>query len=450
MEKAFTDQWTGKKILFASFPADGHFNPLTGLAVHLRKLGAEVRWYGSKAYSGKLKKLGIQHYPFQKAIDVEGNDFDKVFPDRLKKKTQLSRLKFDIIHAFILRGPEYYADILEIHKEFPFDVMIADCAFTGMPFVKELMKIPVVSVGVFPLSETSRDLPPGGLGMMPSHTLMGKIRQSFLRWFARQVIFREPNAVLHRVFDAYRIPHQRESVFDMLIRKSDLLLQSGTPGFEYSRSDLSRHIRFIGALLPYAPAEKREPWFDKRLNEYERVFLVTQGTVEKDIEKLLVPALEAFKGSENLVVCTTGGSKTSELRARFPQENLIIEDFIPFGDIMPYADAYITNGGYGGVMLGIENNLPLVVAGIHEGKNEINARVGYFKLGINLNTEKPTPQQIRKAAMEAAGNPLYKQNVERLSREFSHYHPEALCAEYTAALLPATNIPQQEKTEHAW
>ena len=29
--------------------------------------------------------------------------------------------------------------------------------------------------------------------------------------------------------------------------------------------------------------------------------------------------------------------------------------------------------GYGGVMLGIENQLPLVVAGLHEGKNEINA-----------------------------------------------------------------------------
>lgn len=446
-KKVSTRSWAGKKILFANFPADGHFNPLTGLAVYLKDLGADIRWYSSGTYTHKLKKLHIQHYPYRKAIDVESNNFDKVFPDRLKKKSQLAKLKFDIIHAFILRGPEYYADLTAIYKEFPFDVVIADCAFTGIPFIKELMKIPVVSVGVFPLAETSGDLPPAGLGIMPSHTLAGKIKQAFLRWFARQVIFRQPNAVLHRMFDEYKIPHHREGVFDMLIQKADLLLQSGTPGFEYSRSDLSKHVRFIGALLPYSPAEKREPWFDKRLNQYERVLLVTQGTVEKDIEKLLVPVLEAFKDSDNLVVCTTGGSKTDELRARFPQDNLVIEDFIPFGDVMPYADVYITNGGYGGVMLGIGNNLPLVVAGIHEGKNEINARVGYFKLGVNLGTENPTPQQVKTAVLKVTGDPVYKQQVEKLSREFSHYYPEELCADYIAALLPSENTRPKEKTE---
>src|SRR5688572_31858925 len=93
---------TGRKILFANFPADGHFNPLTGLAVYLKELGADVRWYSSRTYTEKLRKLQIMHYPFQKAIDVEGNNFDKVFPGRLKKKSQIGKLKFDIIHAFIL------------------------------------------------------------------------------------------------------------------------------------------------------------------------------------------------------------------------------------------------------------------------------------------------------------------------------------------------------------
>lgn len=444
------ERLAGRKILFANFPADGHFNPLTGLAMHLKNAGADVRWYSSKTYTGKLKKLGIQHYPFQKAVDVEGNNFDQAFPGRTKKKSQISKLKFDIIHAFILRGPEYYADIMDIFNEFPFDIMIADCAFTGIPFVKELMKIPVISIGVMPLSETSKDLPPGGLGMTPSGGWTGKVKQAVLRAFAKHVIFRAPNRVMYRVFDEYRIPHNRESVFDMLIRKSDLLLQSGTPGFEYKRSDMGKNIRFIGALLPFSSASARVPWFDKRLNEYERIILVTQGTVEKDIEKLLVPVLEAFRDPDHLVVCTTGGSGTKELKERFAQENLIIEDFIPFEDVMPYADVYITNGGYGGVMLGIENNLPLVVAGIHEGKNEINARVGYFKLGINLNTEKPSPGQVQKAVMEAVTNKVYKQNTERLSDEFMQYNPDELCAGYIADLLPAKNYRVEKEIQKTY
>lgn len=435
---------SGRRILFANFPADGHFNPLTGLAVYLKSLGADVRWYSSRNYTEKLKKMQIQHYPFQKAIDVEGNNFDKFFPDRVKHKSQISKLKFDIIHAFILRGPEYYADIVNIYKEFRFDLLVADCAFTGIPFVKDLMGIPVVSAGVFPLTETSKDLPPAGLGITPSYTWFGKIKQSLLRAITDRFIFNGPNKVLHEVFDAYKIPHSKEGVFDTLVRKSNILLQSGTPGFEYKRSDMGRNIRFVGALLPYSSGESKKTWFDKRLNEYERVFVVTQGTVEKDIEKLLVPTLEAFKDSHSLVICTTGGTGTAELRKRFPQENLIIEDFIPFADIMPYADVYITNGGYGGVMLGIENNLPLVVAGIHEGKNEINARVGYFNLGINLKTEKPSPQQVKKAVEKVINNKMYKENAEKLAQEFSLYDPNELSASIIADLLPAKNVKKEK------
>ncbi len=73
------------------------------------------------------------------------------------------KLNFDIQHMFILRAEEYYADILEIHRDFPFDLMICDNAFTAIPFVKDLMQKPVVVVGVLPLTETSKDLQPAGL-----------------------------------------------------------------------------------------------------------------------------------------------------------------------------------------------------------------------------------------------------------------------------------------------
>jgi len=102
-------------------------------------------------------------------------------------------------------------------------------------------------------------------------------------------------------------------------------------------------------------------------------------------------------------------------------------------------------------MMGIENNLPLVVAGVHEGKNEICARVGYFKLGINLKTEQPIPQQIRQAVDEVISNPVYKQQVHRLSAEFEQYEPAELFAGHIAQLLnngatvKSTAIRQIEK-----
>ncbi|MBS1661020.1 MAG: glycosyltransferase [Bacteroidetes bacterium] len=426
------------KILFANFPADGHFNPLTGLAVYLQEQGHDVRWYTSQTYAGKLRQMRIPSFLFKRAMDFSGDVLEEVFPERSKKHSQIAKLKFDIINAFILRGPEYYADIQELYKTFPFELLIADCAFTGIPFVKELMKIPVVSIGVFPLSETSRDLPPPGLGLMPSSSLLGRTRQAVLRKIARHFIFGEPNRVLYELLDQYKIPHNRESLFDMVIRKSDVLLQIGTPGFEYYRSDLGENVRFVGPLLPYTGGRKQSRWFDERLREYKNVVLVTQGTVERDVTKILVPTLEAFRGSkETLVVATTGGSGTQQLRESYPDRNMIIEDFIPFSEVMPYVTTYVTNGGYGGTMLGIMNRLPLVVAGVHEGKNEICARVGYFKLGINLGTERPTPRQIRDAVKKVRMDETYRCNVRALAEEFSRFDPYERSARCIAGALRA-------------
>jgi UDP:flavonoid glycosyltransferase YjiC (YdhE family) len=384
-------------------------------------------------------------------MDINSENVEEVFPEREKIKSQISKLRFDLVNAFILRGPEYYADILGIYQEFPFDIMVADCTFTGIPFVSDIMDIPVISIGVMPLIESSRDLAPPGLGMTPSYTTLGKIKQRMLRYISNQVLFRKPNKVMHQVLEKFGIEHHGLSVFDVMARKATLILQSGTPGFEYYRSDLGQNVRFIGALLPYSSGKKQAPWFNNKLNHYDKIVLVTQGTVEKNPEKIIVPTLEALKDSDTLVIATTGGSGTAELRKRFPQQNLIIEDFIPFADIMPYADAYITNGGYGGVMLGIEHELPLIVAGVHEGKNEINARIGYFKLGINLKTENPSPSQIKRSVEEVTFNKLYKGNIQRLAREFRGYNPNELCAYYIRKIFQRSgkiyfsNQQQEEK-----
>jgi UDP:flavonoid glycosyltransferase YjiC (YdhE family) len=423
-----TDSLKGKKILFANFPADGHFNPLTGLAVHLKWLGCDVRWYTSDKYADKLRRLGIPHFSFKKAMDISA--IEAAFPERDAIKSQVAKLKFDIIHAFILRGPEYYADLAEIHQQFPFDLVVADCAFTGIPFITDKMNIPVVAIGVFPLTETSKDLPPAGLGMAPSYSILGKLKQRVMHTVADLLLFREPNKIMRKMLTHYGIDHLGTNVFDLMVKKSTFLLQSGTPGFEYYRSDLGKNIRFIGSLLPYQSKKHSASWSDERLNRYEKI--------EKNIEKILVPTLEAFKDTDVLVIATTGGSGTEDLKKRFPQSNLIIEDFIPFADIMPYADVYITNGGYGGVMLGIENQLPLVVAGVHEGKNEINARIGYFELGINLKTEWPKPAQMKKAIEEVIDNKKYKENVMKLAKEFSNYNPNELTTYYITEVLQKT------------
>jgi len=84
----------------------------------------------------------------------------------------------------------------------------------------------------------------------------------------------------------------------------------------------------------------------------------------------------------------------------------------------------------------------MVVAGVHEGKNEINARVGYFRLGINLKTEKPSVLQLRKSVEEILSNPVYSKNIKALSEEFRKYNPTDICVSQVSRLIRPLTKPK--------
>ncbi len=426
-----------KKILFANIPADGHFAPLTGLALHLQNEGHDVRWYTAPSYAEKIRKLGIRYYLFNKAKEVTVHNVDEVFPERKTIKNPVKKVIFDICTYFVERGPEFFEDIKDINREFDFDILVADNAFTGLTFVKEKLRKHTVAIGILPLNESSKELPPPIMGLTPATSAAGKLFHAALRYLANNVLLKKPHALIHKYHSMYGVSTSNKNIFDIQIEKASLYLQSGTPGFEYKRSEMSKHIHFIGPLLPHSTPGSYNIAFKDKLKKYDKVILVTQGTFEGDVNKLIIPTLEAFKNTNYLVIVTTAGWHTNMLRERYRDfEHIIIEDFIPFNAIMPYTDVFVSNGGYGGVILSICNKVPMVVGGIHEGKNEICARVGYFKLGINLRTESPKPEKIKKAVTEVLENNLYSKNVEALSGEFSRYNPEKLCAEYIERLIP--------------
>ncbi|RYY41373.1 MAG: glycosyltransferase [Chitinophagaceae bacterium] len=437
----------GTKVLFACVPLDGHFNPLTALARHLVEKGCDVRWYTSMHYREKVERLGVRFYPLQGAKDIYAADINDVFPERAALKGQVKKLVFDLTHAFILRAPEYYDDLCAIRSEWKFDALVCDIAFGAVPLVADLMRVPVFAMGILPLTESSRDLPPAGLGMTPATTFFGRRRQDILRFVANKLLFAKPNRLMVRVLAERGVQASGSNVFDCNSRKATRLLQSGTPSFEYFRSDLGRNVRFVGALLPWRKPANGPSWFDERLNQYDKVLLVTQGTVERDCGKLLEPLLKAFRNTDCLVVVTTGGSGTQDLRNKYGGDNVIIEDFIPFGDVLPYADVYVTNGGYGGVLLALEHGVPLVTAGVHEGKNEICARVGYFELGINLRTETPTAVQLREAVDKVLSCGVYVNNAQKMAAEIARYPSNEICEHYMAELLGARPLLQNSEKE---
>lgn len=419
------------KILIATVPADGHFNPLTGVGKYLKDQGHDVRWYTGPGYADRVGRLGIPFYPYQQARNITQDNLNEVFPERLAIKGALARIKFDIRHLFLGNVPAYVQDVRAIQQAFDFDVLLCDPGFMACHLIQELLHKPAVVFGIAPLHESSRDLPPATLGLTPGRGPLGRFRDALLRAVIPRLIFSDSTTHYNELLADHGLPPIEETILDMLIRRTTRYLQSGVPGFEYPRSDVHRHVRFVGPLLPHKKPGTLAFAHAERAKQFEKVILISQGTVDnKQPEKLVIPTLEAFKDQPYLLLVATGGAHTEALRERYPQPNIVIDDFMDYEATLLHVDLFVSSGGYGSVLLGLSHGVPLLVAGKHEGKNEIVARVGYFKLGVNLGTERPKKGQIERGAREIWANPVYAQNLARLRREFAEYDPNALSEQY--------------------
>ena len=86
----------------------------------------------------------------------------------------------------------------------------------------------------------------------------------------------------------------------------------------------------------------------------------------------------------------------------------------------------------------------LLVTGRLEGKNDINARIDYCGLGIDLRTERPKPAQMDAAVARVLAAPQYAERVGRLRAELHAIDTSALVGACTAkcgVVAPSTNYP---------
>src|SRR5450759_5005864 len=404
------------KILFASTAADGHFNPMTGVAIHLRDAGHDVRWYTSASYGGRLEEMAIAHSPFKRAREINGDTMTKLFPERARLKGP-ALIRFDFEQVFLSNLEAYFEDVQEVDRDFSFDVLVAECAWMAARLVKDVMGKQVIGIGPGTLLATSPDVPPNFVGLRPARTSAGRL--------------------VHRAMDAVMAKHGLQpiigSVFDEFYSYHDVLFQNGVPGFEYPRRRNLPKVRFVGLLKPYSTRSAAMPPQLTSIGDERRVVLISQGTIDNhEPSKLIVPALEGLLSSGALLIVGTGHKNTEELRRRFPQENVVIEDYIDFEAVLERADVFVCNGGHGSVLLSLSKGVPVVGAGVREGKNDINARVEHFGVGINLHTETPTASQVERAVERVLNDQSFRRRAQELRDELARYRPLEIIDEYFA------------------
>jgi MGT family glycosyltransferase len=409
------------RILFASMPGDGHFNPLTGIAAHLARRGHDVRWYAGPEYARKLDALGMKYFPYRRATEVMAGNLNDLFPERAGLRGP-KLISFDLEKFFAANVDNHFRDIAQIRDEFPFDIFFCDGFLYAEKLVAEVLGVPVFAVGMTMLMPDDQS-PPPFFGLRPAKTIVGRTMHRVVRRMvasATRAGALTYNEILAR-HDAAPIP--LDGFPHVPMASAHRVFLNGSPGLEFPGYRPLDNAEYVGPLVPARAALGPDtPLPTVVLAPGAKVVAVSQGTVDNsDPNKLIVSTLEALKDGPYVVVATTGGTQTEQLRERFAAPNVVIEDFINYDDLFPHVDVFVTNGGLGSVMAAMRHGVPVVAAGKREGKNDINARVGWNRLGIDLRNERPRPARIRAAVHRVLNNPTYAANVAKLRSELDSY-----------------------------
>ena len=408
------------EILFAANPPIGHVAPLLTVARALVNRGDDVTFLTSARYADTIRAIGAIPHPLPYGADYDDSSLDADLPGRAET-SGVARVNFDIKHIFIRPLPHQAAALQEAMAAHRFDAIVADAFFLGiLPMLlgERTSRPPVLAYSTTPLFLTSRDTAPGGPGLLPGTGVFGRLRNRALNVMTHKVTLRSSHQAAETMLAALGLPKLPMFVLDSALL-ADRVIAPTIPEFEYHRSDLPDHVRFVGAVLPPPAEDFVAPRWWHELSADRPIVHVTQGTIDNaDLTRLIEPTIEALADEDVTVVVTTGGRPVSQLRSPLPP-NTFVSEYIPHDVLLPLVDVMVTNGGYGAVQRALTTGVPLVVAGNTEDKPEVAARVEYFGAGVNLRTGTPSPAEVRRAVRAVLNEATYQQAASRLQTAYA-------------------------------
>jgi UDP:flavonoid glycosyltransferase YjiC (YdhE family) len=237
-----------------------------------------------------------------------------------------------------------FSEIREIHGENQPLIYIGDCSYAGIAPV--MLGAPgirpdaAIAIGVAPYPGASNETFPFNSGLHPDTSADSK-RIHFEAQQADYIKYpnSEWNEHTREVLRQAGATESYPGMFDMFASASDTYLQYGVPEFEYPRSEFRPNLKFVGAPLAVGIAERVLPeWWDDVLQAKKagkHIVAVTSSSVVHENNALIIPALEALKDRDDvLVIATLVTSDVEQLDFKIP-DNARVSKFIPIDLVLP-------------------------------------------------------------------------------------------------------------------
>ncbi|KAL3418312.1 MGT family Glycosyltransferase [Phlyctema vagabunda] len=437
-------------IVICVTPIYGHLMPICEIARALLSREYDVVFCTGSAYRYMIEDIGASFVPLEGYCDFTEEDFETRWPERNQIPPGLTQLVYDMEQVFVASMASQWESQQTALKQatdtYPGRqiLLLTEGAFLGS--LPTLLGAPgiqpsaSITIGIVPVVLSSIDLPPFGPGLPPDATPEGRERNVAMnKQFVEQVMA-SPMKRFHETLASLGADKTDSFFFDAMYRLPDRFLQMCPPSVEYPRSDAPKSLRFAGGIprSSITVAKSHPSWWSDITNkaENQKIVFASQGTVAMNVDDLIVPTMTALKDRTDVLVVVALGKKGSSLPSHVSiPDNARVADFIPFDDILQYADVYVTNGGYGGFQHGIHNATPMVMAGATEDKPEVSARAEWCGAAKNLRTGSPSPEAIREAVLDLFADPTSRKKCLELQAEMHSYDPISVLVENIKELL---------------
>ena len=279
------------EALFFNVPGHGHVNPSLPVVAELSRRGHRITCFVTEGYRAEFRAYSIIHDDYFDAQGLSGS-----VPQR-------------VALALMTSSAEILPELLEIARAEQPDYILFDGMCPWGSMVAHILRLPsIASLALSPMVS----MPPGALlKLLP--VFLPLIFKDFRTGL-------EANQLAKALTRQYHLPPL--GLMGIMNNLGDLSLSYTSAEFQPYSDTVSRSVRFVGWTLNVAPAEGQ---FSFERVQGRRLIYVSLGTVNNDDETFFKTCIDAFAGTENFVIMTTGRRISPESFGALPDNIAIYE-----------------------------------------------------------------------------------------------------------------------------
>jgi hypothetical protein len=227
--------------------------------------GDRVTVLSSAHHARRIRAAGATSHAIPAEADFDMTRLDIDLPGRADT-SGIKRVNFDIVRLFVQPMPHQTRVLSEVMARTQFDAIIVDAGFFGiLPFLlgDRRARPPLLTYTTTPLMVTSRDTAPSGMGLPPSSTTLGRVRNRAMNVLSQKVLLRQSQNAANYLLDRLNSRQLPMFILDSGLL-ADRYISPTVPEFDYPRSDLPSNVRYVGAVHQ-RPSEgfRLPPWWSE-------------------------------------------------------------------------------------------------------------------------------------------------------------------------------------------